>query len=89
MLSPELASLRGRMGAHRLHALYDSTELTRNAREASGAALDERLLDEIDPDGKLSQTERQRRLHHARKSHFAGLAFKSAQARRRKAGRDA
>lgn len=37
---------------------------------------------EVDPTGVLSERERARRAEHARKAYFAGLALKSAQARR-------
>ncbi|WP_232110599.1 hypothetical protein [Nocardia wallacei] len=39
---------------------------------------------EVDPHGALSPEERARRAEHARKAHFARLALKSAQARRRR-----
>ncbi len=86
MLDPKVATLRGRIGAHRLHALYDSREITAPARAAARTLLDRRLLTEIDPGGALPEAERARRLGHARKAHFAKLALKSAKARRRKGG---
>ena len=85
MLTPAQASLRGRIGAHQLHATHNSTLVTANARQAARRALDARLLGEIDPENTLSERERLRRLEHARKAHFARLALKSAVARRRTA----
>lgn len=46
------------------------------------AALD-RFETQVDPDGKLDPADRARRAEHARKAYFAGLALRSAQARRR------
>ena len=86
-LTPAEATLRARIGAHRLHATHDSQRLTERARAAARSALDRRLLAEIDPEHQLSENERARRLGHTRKAHFARLALKSAVARRRKAGR--
>lgn len=85
-MNPEERTLRARIAAHSLHAGADSTELTRPAREASRRRLDESLLAEIDPDELLSDEERERRLAHARKAHFARLALKSARARRDRGG---
>lgn len=79
-------SLRARIAAHALHSRVDSTELTRPAREASRRRLDEALLAEIDPNDEMPESERVRRLGHARKAHFARLALKSAQARRNRGG---
>jgi hypothetical protein len=79
-MTPEQMSLRGRMGAHAIHARYDSRELTSNARKAF---LD-RFEREVDPDGRLSPEERSRRAMHARKVYFSKLALKSARARSRR-----
>jgi hypothetical protein len=78
MVENSLASLAGRVGAHRLHALYDSRELTANAR----AAADARFYDATDP--TLPEAERQRRAEHLRKAYYAELALKSATARRKR-----
>ncbi len=77
-------SLRARIAAHSMHARNDSVAITERAREASRNSLDARLLSEIDPDENLSESERARRLEHARKAYFGRLALKSAQARRRR-----
>ncbi|MDP9364133.1 MAG: hypothetical protein M3Q10_07900 [Chloroflexota bacterium] len=77
---PEEMARRGRIGAHRLHALYDSKELTAPAR----AAFLARFEREVDPTGSLPEEERRRRAEHARKAHFSRLARLSAHARRRK-----
>jgi hypothetical protein len=73
-------SLRGRIGAHALHASYDSREITAPAR----AAFLSRFELEVDPEGVLPPAERERRAAHARKAYFARLALKSAMARRKK-----
>ena len=80
-LTPAEASLRGRLGAHVLHATYDSRAITAKAR----AAFLARFEQQVDPAGALPPDERRRRADHLRKAHFARLALKSAQARRRKA----
>ena len=88
MFSPEthehrardpIKSLRGRIGAHKLHATHDSRDLTAPARKAF---LD-RFAREVDPQGQLPLKERERRAAHARKAYFAKLAYLSAKARRR------
>ena len=77
---PEEMARRGRIGAHRLHAMYDSRELTAAGR----AAFLARFEREVDPDGSLPEAERQRRAEHARKAHFARLARLSAAARQQR-----
>ena len=82
---PAEMALTGRIGAHRLHATHDPRETTKNAR----AAFNQRFLDEVDPDGTLSEAERQRRAVHARKAYYQRLALKSAQARAKRKKRAA
>ena len=79
VFAPGEMALRGRIGAHHLHARYDPRETTARAR----AAFLGRFEREADPDGTLAPTERARRAHHLRKAYFARLALRSAQARRR------
>ena len=80
MLTPAEASLRGRIGAHLLHASHDPHETTAKAR----AAFMSRFEHEVDPNGTLSTDERLRRAEHARKAYFSRLALRSAQARRKR-----
>lgn len=75
--------LRGRIGAHLLHARYDSRALTANARTAFLASFERA----VDPDGRLPADERRRRAAHLRAAHFARLARLSALARRARARR--
>ena len=77
--APGEMALRGRIGAHCLHARHDPRETTAAAR----AAFLDRFDREADRDGTLSPAERARRAHHLRKAYFARLALRSAQARRR------
>ncbi len=81
-LSPEEASLRGRIGAYALHARYDARETTEKARAAARTALDTRLIDEfdLDPEGRGFETH----LKHARSAHFSRLALRSARKRKRR-----
>ena len=46
-LTPAERSLRARAAAYRLHSLYDSRQLTANAR----AAFQDRFTKQVDPDG--------------------------------------
>lgn len=73
-------SLAGRLGAYIAHSRHDGLEITRAAREAFRSKFER----EVDPDGVLPEDERLRRAEMARKAHFARLALKSAQVRRRK-----
>jgi hypothetical protein len=77
-LTPAERRLRARAGAYRLHSLYDSRQLTANAR----AAFEQRFARQVDPDGVLPEAERQRRAECARKAYYSALAAKSARARR-------
>lgn len=82
-LTPAERSLRARAAAYKLHSLYDSRELTANAR----AAFEDRFAKQVDPDGILPAAERKRRAECARKAYFAELAAKSAKARRIRRGK--
>lgn len=77
-LTPAERSLWARAAAYRLHSLYDSRELTANAR----ATFRDRFASQVDPDGTLPEAERQRRAECARKAYYTALAAKSARARR-------
>lgn len=76
--TPAERSLRARAAAYRLHSLYDSRDLTANAR----TAFQDRFARQVDPSGTLPEAERQRRAECARKAYFAALAARSAQTRR-------
>lgn len=78
-LSPEERTLRARMGAYRLHALYDPKETTKKARAAFAARFDR----QVDPDGVLPPTERARRADAARRAYFTELQLRSSRSRRR------
>jgi hypothetical protein len=79
-LTPAERILRARAAAYRLHSLYDSRELTANAR----AAFQDRFDRQVDPDGVLPEAERRRRAECARKAYYTALAAKSAKARRQR-----
>jgi hypothetical protein len=76
-------ALRGRIGAHRLHATHNPRETTKAARLAFLSSLER----EVDPDGLLEPAERARRANHARAAHFSRLAYLSARARAARARR--
>ena len=75
-------SLWARAAAYRLHSLYDSRQLTANAR----LAFRDRFARQVDPDRVLPEAERQRRAECARKAYYTALAAKSAKARRLRQG---
>jgi hypothetical protein len=75
-LTPAERSLRGRIGAYRLHALRDTLTVSAPGRAAATAALDARLKAEVDPDGLLSPEELAKRVERARRAHFASLALR-------------
>jgi hypothetical protein len=75
-------SIGGRKGAHLSWAqTSDRSARTAPARRAALARF-EAL---VDPDGKLTDTERARRASHLQKAHMADLALRSARARKAKA----
>lgn len=75
--TPSDLALRGRIGAHLLHATHDSRRLTERAR----VAFLSRFERQVDPDGSLPVDERSRRATHARAAYVARLARSSALAR--------
>ena len=75
-----LRVLASKYGAYKLHAMYDSKELTAPAR----AAFNSKFEREVDPEGKLPPEERARRAVAARKAHYVKMAYESAKKRRRK-----
>ncbi len=80
-----LARLRARVAAlERWAQEPDPVAATQAARQAFLG----RFETEVDPDGTLEPTERERRAHLARRAFFARLALASAQARARRSGRD-
>lgn len=85
---PSELALRGRIGAHLLHATHDSRRTTARAREVFLEGFERA----VDPERRLPADERRRRAAHARAAYFARLARRSvivrAQRRRRQRGRD-
>ncbi|MFN8050509.1 MAG: hypothetical protein U0Q22_03655 [Acidimicrobiales bacterium] len=72
--------LRARIAAHTSWAnTTDPSARTAPARQAMLGKFET----EVDPDGTLDPLERARRAQSLRSAHFARLALKSAQARRR------
>lgn len=78
--TPTERRLAAQKAAHAMHATHDS----RRTSEAGRRAFLDRFEREVDPDGALPEAERARRAEHARKAYFAGLALKSASARRKR-----
>jgi hypothetical protein len=64
---PNEMSLRGRIGAYRLHAKHDPKETTAKARET----FLNRFEREVDPDGILPEAERVRRAEAARRKRIS------------------
>ena len=71
--------MQRRAAAHALHAIYDSREITKPARDAFLA----RFEVVVDPDRSLSKPERDRRAEQAKKAYFTDLARRSSKARAR------
>jgi hypothetical protein len=71
------------MGAFAAHAKYGRDHMTAAARAANPSS-DAYWEREVDPDGLLPERERCTRAHDAKRAHFAGLALKSATARRKR-----
>lgn len=80
--TPSERSLRARAAAYRLHSLYDSRELTENARRA----FEDRFLRVVDPENRLDADERHRRAEAARRAYFISLSAKASRARRQRRG---
>jgi hypothetical protein len=78
-LTPAERSLRARIAAYRMHARNDPRETTRAAR----AAFAQRFLDDVDPNRRLPEPERLRRVEAARRAYFTRLAYRPARKRRR------
>lgn len=77
MMTPEQRSQRARLAAYAMHAKNDSKATTAKAR----ATFLKSFEDKVDPDGVLTDTERQRRALAARKAHFTALAYRSSRSR--------
>lgn len=73
------SSQRARIGALALHSRHDGRAITANAR----AAFLDRFHRQVDPDGRLSPAERERRAAFARRAYFR--ARPSSRARRSRA----
>lgn len=80
-LTPEERTLRARQAAY---ASWANTS-DRTARTSAGnQKFFERFVDQVDPERKLPEKERLQRADAAFKSYMAGLALKSAKARRKR-----
>lgn len=84
-LTPSERSMRARAASHASWAKCPD----RSARTAAARAARDRQFEQaVDPDGVLSEEERQRRAESARRQHMVTMGLRSAQARRaRRAGR--
>lgn len=82
-LTPTERSLRARKAAH---SRWMNTSSAKASEDARRRILD-RFEDKVDPDRTLDPAERAKRADHARRAYFAGLALKSAQARRERTER--
>jgi hypothetical protein len=80
-LTPAELSLRGKIAVETSWSRTDN----RPARTAAARkAFNDQFEKQVDPEGTLPPTERAKRAEHARKAFYLRLAFKSAQARRRR-----
>ncbi|WP_026454834.1 hypothetical protein [Saccharomonospora iraqiensis] len=74
-LTPEQRSTRARLAAYSMHAQGKTNT------KAAQDALQQRFLDEVDPDRVLPEAERLKRAEYARKLYYTRLAYKAARAR--------
>ena len=74
-------TLLGRIGAYKMHSLYDARETTRAAR----AAFLARFEREVDPEGILDPAERATRAAAARRAYMLRMSMRSAKVRRQRA----
>ena len=74
-------ALFGRIGAYRMHSLYDARETTKAAR----AKFNMRFEDEVDPERILEPADRAARAASARKAYMLRLSMRSAKVRRERA----
>lgn len=72
-------SMLGRLGAHSMHAQYDSRKTSEAGRQAFLRSFEQ----QADPEGTLDPQERARRAEHLRKAPMTRLALLSAQKRRK------
>lgn len=79
-LTPSERSQRARVAAFTLHSRTDGRAHTAPARRAFLARFEE----QVDPARELPEPERLRRAEAARRAYFAGLALRSARARRKR-----
>jgi len=80
-LTPTELSLRGRLAVETSWAnTSDRSARTKPGRDK----FDERFLNEVDPERRLPEDERERRAAHARRAYFARLSLAAHKARRRK-----
>lgn len=83
-LTPGQRSLRARSAAYRSWAnTSDSSARTAPARRA----FNDRFAKYVDPDNKMPSVERARRAEQAKRAYFLDLAFRSARARQKLAGK--
>ena len=75
-------TLIARIAAH--ESWVKTTDRAARTANARKAFLD-RFEQQVDPDGQMTPAERAKAAESARKAHFARLALKSAQARRKSA----
>lgn len=81
-MTPEERALRARLAAHTSWAATSD----RAARTASARrAFRDRFADMVDPNHELPESERQERAESARRAFYVSMAYRSAQARRRRA----
>lgn len=83
LLTPSQRSTQARAAAFARHSRTSGAEATAPMR----AGFMRRFELAVDPDGVLSEGERQRRAALARRSHMLSLAAKSARARAKRGGR--
>jgi len=83
-LDSRRAALLGRIGSQVLHSRRDPYELTERARASFDSRFRHQALEEARQRGEeLEEPEIERRADHLRRAHFARLALRSVDARKR------
>jgi hypothetical protein len=83
-LTPAERSMRARVAAHCKHALHNPVAGTEPARKVFQDSFRLRVIEAMTTGEELSEAEVDRRAEQLKKAHYARLALKSAQARRRR-----
>jgi hypothetical protein len=78
------ACIRSQIGRIGANTKWSKCEDRSAATAPARAALEKKIVDQIDPNRELTEAERAKRVECARKAYYQRMALKSAQVRRRR-----